>query len=617
MNAPLSPAEIARETLTQLASRRMAPTPDNFRAIYQGISGRPDDGQNQPLDLKLAECVKSLSDANGGQAARKAVEQALAQRDWQSSRSAILALANINDATARTPVSSQSWARLLKELIHGFDYGHAGWTKARKRSALDSLMSGTADNEILLTRLEALVLAWKESEPSKPLLEGQPTDAALLGNDADADATDDKGQAPEQPCITGTLPASVDLLRECLAATLETTLPGLLRHMPDLAWEAHTLATRARQASSPALLEKFGGDLREFTRRIELQGGGDGRMREALLGLLRLLIDNVEQLVEGDHWIQGQVAIVKAVLSRPLTPEVIDQAEQAIKDLMAKQSALKRGVEEARASLKSLLQNFIERLGEMSDFTGTYQEKLGSYSDKLEHTQDLDSINEIIRELVRDTRAMKDNAEQSRSALATAREHVKHAELRIRQMEHDLEQMTARVRQDPLTGVLNRGGLDEAFKSEAGRADRQNSAMSVALLDIDNFKALNDSLGHQAGDEALQYIVRIIKEHLRPSDQLARYGGEEFVVLLPDSDIAIATEVLTRLQRELTKRFFLHANKRLLVTFSCGLTERQPGEELDLPIVRADRALYQAKRAGKNRVVVAEEDAGPVAAARG
>ena len=615
MNAPLSPAEIARETLIQLASRRMAPTPENFRTVYQSITGRPDDGQDQPLDLKLAESVKSLADANGGQAARKAVEQALARRDWQSSRSAILALANITGATARTAGSSQSWPRLLKELIGGFDHGNAAWTKARKRSALDSLMSGTANSDTLLSRLEALVAAWKESEPSKPLQMGEQTDAIQLVSDDDV--TDVVGPAPEQPCITGTLPASVDLLRECLATTLETTLPGLLRHMPDLAWEAHTLATRARQASSPALLEKFGGDLREFTRRIELQGGDDGRMREALLGLLRLLIDNVEQLVEGDHWIQGQVAIVKAVLSRPLTPEVIDQAEQAIKDLMAKQSALKRGVEEARASLKSLLQNFIERLGEMSDFTGTYQEKLGSYSDKLEHTQDLDSINEIIRELVRDTRAMKDNAEQSRSALASAREHVKHAELRIQQMEHDLEQMTARVRQDPLTGVLNRGGLDEAFKSEAGRADRQNSAMSVALLDIDNFKALNDSLGHQAGDEALQYIVGIIKEHLRSSDQLARYGGEEFVVLLPDSDIATATEVLTRLQRELTKRFFLHGNKRLLVTFSCGLTERQPGEELDLPIVRADRALYQAKRAGKNRVVVAEEDAGPVAAARG
>ncbi len=615
MNAPLSPAEIARETLIQLASRRMAPTPDNFRAIYQGISGRTDDGEDQPLDLKLAESVKSLADANGGQAARKAVEQALARRDWQSSRSAILALANITGATARTASASQSWPRLLKELIGGFDHGNAAWTKARKRSALDSLMSGTANGDTLLSRLEALVAAWKESEPSKPLQMGEHTDATPLASD-DA-VTDDMGPAPEQPCTSDPLPASVGLLRDCLATTLETTLPGLLRHMPDLAWEAHTLATRARQASSPALLEKFGGDLREFTRRIELQGGGDGRMREALLGLLRLLIDNVEQLVEGDHWIQGQVTIVKAVLSRPLTPEVIDQAEQAIKDLMAKQSALRRGVEEARASLKSLLQNFIERLGEMSDFTGTYQEKLGSYSDKLEHTQDLDSINEIIRELVRDTRAMKDNAEQSRSALATAREHVKHAELRIQQMEHDLEQMTARVRQDPLTGVLNRGGLDEAFKSEAGRADRKNSVMSVALLDIDNFKALNDSLGHQAGDEALQYIVGIIKEHLRPSDQLARYGGEEFVVLLPDSDIAVATEVLTRLQRELTKRFFLHGNKRLLVTFSCGLTERQPGEELDLPIVRADRALYQAKRAGKNRVVVAEEDAGPVAAARG
>lgn len=582
----LSPTEIARETLIQLTTRRMAPTPDNFREIYHGIAGHSGEDEEQPLDRKLAEFIKSLPDANGGLTTRKLVEQALARRDWNSARTAILAIARLHGGHADAPASSQPWAHLLKELIHGFEAGHAGWTRARKREALDTLLAGTADSATLLTRLEALIAAWKESAPSKPLLEAE---------------------EPEKAAGSGVPADIVAPLRECLVTTLEMALPGLLRHVPELAWEARALAARARQASSTALFGQLGSDLREFTRRIELQGGGDGRVREALLGLLRLLIDNVEQLVEGDHWIQDQVAIVRAVLERPLTPEVIDQAEQAIKDLMVKQSALMRSVEEAKASLKALLQDFIERLVEMSEHTDDYQQKLETHSDKLQKTHDIASINEVIRDLMRDTRAMKDTTEKSRVALTTAREHVKAAELRIQQMERELEHLTERVREDQLTGTLNRRGLDEAFKREAGRADRQSTAMSVALLDIDNFKSLNDSHGHKAGDQALQHIVGVIKEHLRPADELARFGGEEFVVLLPDSDISEAIEVMTRLQRELTKRFFLHNNERLLITFSCGVTQRQPGEELESSVERADRALYQAKRAGKNRVVATDQ----------
>lgn len=582
----LSPTEIARETLIQLASRRMAPTPDNFREIYRGIAGHPGDDEEQPLDRKLAEFIKSLPDANGTSAIRKAVEQALARRDWNSARTAILALARFKGGNAEAPAAPTPWPQLLKELIHGFEAGHAGWTRARKREALDTVLAGTADSATLLSRLETLIAAWKESEPSKRLPETEEPD---------------KTAGPDVPANL------VAPLRECLVTALETALPGLLRHMPELAWEARALAARARQASSPELLGQLGGDLREFTRRIELQGGSEGRIREALLGLLRLLIDNVEQLVEGDHWIQDQVAIVRAVLERPLTPEVIDQAEQAIKDLMAKQSALKRSVEEARANLKALLKDFIVHLGEMSEHTDGYQRKLETHADKLEMTHDIGSINDIIRSLIRDTRDMKDTAEKSRLALTAAQEHVRTAELRIQQMERELDQLTERVREDQLTGTLNRRGLDEAFKREAGRADRQSTAMSVALLDIDNFKSLNDVHGHKTGDQALQHIVGVINEHLRPADALARFGGEEFVVLLPDSDTREAVEVMTRLQRELTKRFFLHNNERLLITFSCGVTLRRPGEDLESSVERADRALYQAKRAGKNRVVATDE----------
>ncbi len=101
-------------------------------------------------------------------------------------------------------------------------------------------------------------------------------------------------------------------------------------------------------------------------------------------------------------------------------------------------------------------------------------------------------------------------------------------------------------------------------------------------------------------------ILRVIKEALRPSDSVARYGGEEFLIILPDTGMQEAMASLERLQRELTKKFFLHNNERKLITFSAGVALRTDNEDKEDLIGRADKAMYQAKQTGKNRVVAAE-----------
>jgi diguanylate cyclase len=135
---------------------------------------------------------------------------------------------------------------------------------------------------------------------------------------------------------------------------------------------------------------------------------------------------------------------------------------------------------------------------------------------------------------------------------------------------------------------------------------RRGTPMCVALLDIDNFKRLNDTHGHHAGDAALMHLANVVRDTVRPHDVVSRYGGEEFVLVLPDTSIDAAKIVLTRLQRELTKRFFLHDNDRLLITFSAGVTACRAGEARETAIERADQAMYRAKHEGKNRVCTAE-----------
>ena len=152
--------------------------------------------------------------------------------------------------------------------------------------------------------------------------------------------------------------------------------------------------------------------------------------------------------------------------------------------------------------------------------------------------------------------------------------------------------------------MLNRKGLDEAMQRELAVVHRKEAPLCVALLDIDNFKKLNDSLGHAAGDEALKALAAAVRDRLRPIDHVARFGGEEFVVLLPDTEPAAAQQVLTRLQRQLTASLFMHENKEVFVTFSAGVTALRDGEPLDLALERADEALYEAKHSGKNRTCI-------------
>ena len=175
----------------------------------------------------------------------------------------------------------------------------------------------------------------------------------------------------------------------------------------------------------------------------------------------------------------------------------------------------------------------------------------------------------------------------------------------MRALEDELQRLSDEVATDQLTQVANRRGLLKAFEAEEARAAREGSALAMGLLDIDNFKRLNDELGHAAGDEALRALAHAVRERLRPTDHVARYGGEEFVVLLPATPVDEAQQILTRLQRSLSGSLFMHDQRPVFVTFSAGVTAHRAGEPIDAALERADQALYEAKRTGKNRTCTA------------
>jgi diguanylate cyclase len=290
------------------------------------------------------------------------------------------------------------------------------------------------------------------------------------------------------------------------------------------------------------------------------------------------------------------------LLEGDLQPSVLLEAERSLRELAYKQGVLKGSLDEAKARLRTLITTFIDRIGEMSRDASDYHASFGAYSERISQASDISELSDVVQGLTSDVSSLRHALSSSHGELTEARNQAEQAEARIQQLEEELRQVSTLVREDQLTGTLNRRGMDEAFERELARSERLQAPLSVGLLDIDHFKKLNDSLGHQAGDEALRHLARVVKHMLRPTDTLARYGGEEFLILLPNTAIDEAVEVLKRVQRELTRQFFMHDNERVLITFSAGVAERQAEEPQAGLVARADAAMYRAKQAGRNRV---------------
>ena len=185
---------------------------------------------------------------------------------------------------------------------------------------------------------------------------------------------------------------------------------------------------------------------------------------------------------------------------------------------------------------------------------------------------------------------MAANSLAARDELSDMRARAEATEAEIIKLHKELDRVSAPGHHDPLTGALNRKGLDEAIHREVSTMRRKDSPLCVALLDIDNFKKINDNLGHATGT-GLAHLAQVARESMRPRDTLARYGGEEFVILLPDTagqghrghDAAAARAV---------QKFFLAGAEKVLITFSAGVAQVGPDEDSADAIKRADGAMY-------------------------
>ena len=388
---------------------------------------------------------------------------------------------------------------------------------------------------------------------------------------------------------------------EQIARMIEFALPALGTDDARFTEQTETLLAAMRQPGADVLAVKL--MLGNFSHRLSFAAEDQAEIKGTLLKLLHLIIENIGELSLDDRWLQGQIEALLTASTPPLTLRRLDDVERRLKDVIFKQTEAKGRALEAQEDLRQMLATFIERLSQMTESTSTYHGQMEENARLIEQAKTMADIAPVLKDVVGATRTMAHDSLTARDELRGMREKVQTTEAELVKLHMELDRVSAQARHDPLTGALNRKGLDEALQREVSNVRRKDTPLCMALLDIDNFKKINDKSGHAAGDAALAHLATVAREVMRPQDTLARYGGEEFVILLPDTSLENGIEAMTRLQRELTKRFFLTGTEKILITFSAGVAQLAANESGPDAIRRADQAMYLAKRAGKNRVL--------------
>ena len=515
--------ELARETLKQLISRKLAPTPANYQVVFNEIAGL---SSQPPFPVEqLRKITKDLpAKTPGQQKQRSLVEYAVTQQSWEGVHKALVA------------------------------YGSFTPKAGTENSGFGAL---TANEPLAPAAVPAL----------------PPSGAPAL---------------------------TADFLEQ-IARLIEFARPALGTDDARFTEQTQELLRFMRRPGADIVQVKQ--MLSTFGHRVSFAAEDQAEIKSTLLHLLRLIMENISELSLDDRWLKGQVDALMSAATPPLTLRRLDDVERRLRDVMFKQAEAKGRAVEAQEEMRQMLGTFIERLSLMTDSTSAYGGKMEEHAKQIEQAKSFEELTPVLKEVVSATRTMAHDSLSARNELRGMRERAQATEAEIMKLHMELDRVSAQARHDPLTGALNRKGLEEALNRELSNVRRKETPLCVALLDIDNFKRINDDLGHTTGDQALAHLAQVARDSMRPQDTLARYGGEEFVILLPDTPLDKGIEAMTRLQRELTKRFFLAGVDKVLITFSAGVAQLAPNEESPSAIKRADQAMYMAKRAGKNRVL--------------
>jgi len=614
MRSTLPPAQLAKAALQRLAQARLEPTPENYARAYAieagGEAPAASGGAVPERVQQLLSRLISLALPSG--ASRQELQASLREQRLDELQRQVDKLLE----SAGPAAQAEALAQAIERLVRGLERGGRQWTLARKKEGIQrALELGRADSIKLVKRLQQLITSWdKDGDGSEVETDedgGTPSQLFVDSDFAASDFRDSASLGLDEAPRDSLAPLPVDLAPwHAVSAELAGTVRHALRSPQTEATPADVLMRELEAAQ--AELKADGATPERATQMAALCLRArhllDHRRHlfDELGGLCRELSSSLVDLAEDDSWARGQAEAMNNTLAQGLSGRGVRTVSELLAGTRERQRALRDERSRARDSLKTLIQRMLSELGELGQHTDRFQNSVGRYADAIEQADSLESLTGTVREMVEESRSVQGLVAQTQARLSLEHDRATALTQRVDELEGELRRLSNEVHTDQLTQVANRRGLIQAFGIEQAKAERESTRVALALLDIDNFKKLNDSLGHHAGDIALKSLAERAQASLRPGDMVARYGGEEFVLMLPDTPLDEAQQVLVRLQRSLSSALFNHEGKDVFVTFSAGVTLYRPGETLEAALDRADVALYEAKHTGKNRACIAE-----------
>ncbi|MFG6487364.1 diguanylate cyclase domain-containing protein [Roseateles sp. BYS78W] len=617
MRSTLPPAQLAKAALQRLAQARLEPTPENYSrayAIEAGTEATPSAANGAASERLQQLMSKLISLALPSGATRQELQTTLREQRLDELQRQVDKLLDVAGPAAQ----AEALAQAIERLVRGLERGGRHWTLARKKDGINRVLElGRNDASKLVKRLSQLIASWdKDGDGSEVETDDEGgTPSQLFADSAFADTgfRDSSGFGElSRTGVRDSLPVpTVDLGPwQDLSGELNGTVRHALRSPQTEATPADALireldAAQAELKAQGASPERAA-QMSALCLRARHLLDHRRHLFDELGGLCRELSSSLVDLAEDDSWARGQAEAMNQTLSQGLSGRGVRTVAELLSGTRERQRALRDERSKARDALKGLIQRMLSELGELGQHTDRFQNSVGRYADAIEQADSLESLAGTVREMVEESRSVQGLVAQTQQRLTLEHDRAAALTQRVDELEGELRRLSNEVHTDQLTQVANRRGLIQAFGIEQAKSERESTRVALALLDIDNFKKLNDSLGHHAGDIALKSLAERTQASLRPGDMVARYGGEEFVLMLPNTPLDEAQQVLVRLQRSLSSALFNHEGKDVFVTFSAGVTLYRPGETLEAALDRADVALYEAKHTGKNRACIAE-----------
>lgn len=367
---------------------------------------------------------------------------------------------------------------------------------------------------------------------------------------------------------------------------------------------------------NPERLAAFDLNNQTSTDNVDL---ANPELRTRLQNILGKLLEQVD--VPPDYMTRKE-QLLDRIQSAPLQieelPDLLDEAAQLVAStrLLAQQEmqgflvALHQRLDDIQNFLVSARKDEERSQENQNKLDQEVRQELAEMKQNLQGNGDLHTLKQAIDSMVGRIVSAVDlfrAEEQQRrddvyKRLETMTQRIATMEQEAVQLKNNLEAQRADALRDSLTELPNRAAYNDAIASEYSRWRRHGHPLSIAVIDIDHFKSVNDTLGHLRGDKVLKLVAREISRRVRSEDMVARYGGEEFVVIMPETDLASAFAAMEKVRQAVSDCPFNFNQKRLPVTISAGLASFQEGDEIDQCFDRADKALYRAKEAGRNRV---------------